>query len=201
MNADDPKKIADPSGTEPVAETWTVPIWLILLFALLFYWGQVFLAENAGGFSKDVYGPYHSAEDVYAANPQDPEAKMRAEGKRIFEVTCILCHQATGLGKEGIAPPLAGSEWVQAPKGDRIARIVLNGLSGPINVKGQDYNLAMLAWRDTYNDDQIAAVLTYIRSQWGNKGGPISPDVVKAARAEAHPGPMSADELLKIPVQ
>jgi mono/diheme cytochrome c family protein len=126
---------------------------------------------------------------------------MRAEGKRIFEVTCILCHQATGLGKEGIAPPLAGSEWVQAPKGDRIARIVLNGLSGPINVKGQDYNLAMLAWRDTYNDDQIAAVLTYIRSQWGNKGGPISPDVVKAARAEAHPGPMSADELLKIPVQ
>ena len=50
MNADDPKKI-DPSGTEPVAESWSVPIWLILIFGLLFYWGQLFLAENAGGFS------------------------------------------------------------------------------------------------------------------------------------------------------
>jgi mono/diheme cytochrome c family protein len=59
----------------------------------------------------------------------------------------------------------------------------------------------MLAWRDNYNDDQIAAVLTYIRSQWGNKGGPIKPELVKAARAEPHPGPETSDELLKIPVQ
>ena len=200
MNADDPKKI-DPSGSEPVAESWSVPIWLILIFGLLFYWGQLFLAENAGGFSKDVYGPFHSDDDVANANPQDPEAKMRAEGKGVFDNTCVLCHQATGLGKEGTAPPLAGSEWVQAAKGDRIARIVLNGLTGTINVKGQDYNLTMLAWRDNYNDDQIAAVLTYIRSQWGNKGGPITPDVVKSARAESHPGPETSDELLKIPVQ
>jgi mono/diheme cytochrome c family protein len=126
---------------------------------------------------------------------------MRAEGRRVFETTCAACHQPTGMGKDGTAPRLAGSEWVQAAGGDRIVRIALNGLSGPINVKGQDWNLTMPPWRDNFSDDQIAAVLTYIRSQWDNKAGPIKPELVKAARAESHPGPESSDELLKIPVQ
>jgi mono/diheme cytochrome c family protein len=134
MNAEEPKKIADPSGPEPVAERSTVPIWLMMVFGFLFfYWGPLFLAENAGGFSKEVYGPYHSYDDVTLANPQDPEAKSRAEGKRVFDLTCSVCHQPNGLGKEGTAPPLAGSDWVQASSGDRIVRIVLNGLTGPIN--------------------------------------------------------------------
>jgi len=201
MNADDPKNNANQSGPEPVAERWTVPIWLIVVFALLFYWSQLFLAQNAGGFSKDVYSPYHSFEAVDLANPQDPMAKQRAEGRKIFEGTCAACHQLTGLGKEGTAPPLSGSEWVQAPGGDRIVRIVLNGLTGPISVKGQEFNLTMVPWRDNFSDDQIAAVLSYVRSQWDNKGGPISPELVKAARAEKHPGPETSDELLRIPIQ
>jgi mono/diheme cytochrome c family protein len=201
MNADEPNKTADQSSPEPVAERWTVPIWLIVAFGLLFYWGQLFLAENAGGFSRDVYGPYHSYEAVNMANPQDPAARLRALGRQVFDKSCTVCHQPNGLGKEGTAPPLAGSEWVQAPGGDRIARIALNGLTGPISVKGQEWNLTMVPWRDNFTDDQIAAVLSYIRSQWGNKAGPIDPKVVAAARAEKHPGPETSDELLKIPVQ
>jgi mono/diheme cytochrome c family protein len=119
----------------------------------------------------------------------------------VFMTTCYACHLETGLGKENTAPPLAGSEWVLAPGGNRIAHIVLYGLTGPINVKGQDWNLTMLPWRETYNDEQIADVLTYIRSQWGNNAGPIDPQVVKAARAEARPNYESSDELLKLPVQ
>jgi mono/diheme cytochrome c family protein len=201
MSPDEPKQTTDVNGPEPVAERWTVPIWLIVVFGLLFYWGQLFLAENAGGFSKDVYSPYRSSDDVAAANPQDPEARTRAEGKRVFDLTCTVCHQPNGMGKEGTAPPLSGSEWVQAASGERIAHIVLYGLTGPINVKGQDWNLTMLAWRDNYNDDQIAAVLTYIRSQWGNKAGPIKPEVVKAARAEARTSYETSDDLKKIPIQ
>ena len=107
----------------------------------------------------------------------------------------------SGLGKEGTAPPLVGSDWVLAPGANRIAHIVLYGLTGPINVKGQEWNLTMLPWRETYSDEQIAAVLTYIRSQWGNKAGPVDPQVVKAARAEARPNYESSEELLKLPVQ
>jgi mono/diheme cytochrome c family protein len=119
----------------------------------------------------------------------------------VFTATCSACHQATGLGQAGTFPPLAGSEWVLAPGGNRIAHIVLYGLSGPINVKGQDFNNTMLAWRETYTDEQIADVLTYIRSEWGNNAAPVDPQVVKAARAEARPNYESSDELLKMPVQ
>jgi mono/diheme cytochrome c family protein len=203
MNPDESNRAVDQSGAEPVAGRSTVPIWLIMVFGLLFYWGQLFLAENAGGFNKDVYNPYQSSEDVAAANPQDPGAKLRAEGLRIFSTTCAACHQASGLGNPGNnVPPLAGSEWVLAEGGNRIARVVLYGLTGPISVKGQEFNGGtMLPWRDTYSDDQIAAVLTYIRSQWGNTGGPIEPQVVKAARADARPSYETADELLKMPVK
>jgi mono/diheme cytochrome c family protein len=203
MNPDAPSKTVNQNGTEPVAERWNVPIWQILVCGLLIYWGSVFMANNAGGFAEVVYNPYHSPEEVDAANPQDPGAKMRAEGRKVFQNTCALCHQLTGLGKEGTYPPLAGSEWVLAPGGNRIVRIVLRGLSGPITVKGQQFNGAMPPFGDNFNDDQIAAVLTYIRSQsdWGNKAGPIAPALVKTARAEKHPAPMSSTELLSIPPQ
>jgi mono/diheme cytochrome c family protein len=203
MNSDAPTKAVPQNGAEPVAGRSTVPIWLIVAFGLLFYWCQLFLAENAGGFNKDVYNPYPSYDEVAAANPQDPEAKRRAEGMRVFLTTCAACHQASGLGNPGNnVPPLAGSEWVEAAGGNRIARVVLYGLTGPISVKGQDFNGGtMLAWRETFSDEQIASVLTYIRSQWGNKAGPIDPQVVKAARAEARTTYETPEELLKLPVQ
>jgi len=201
MNTREPEKNVLQNGAEPAAGRSTVPIWQIIVFALLFYWSALFVTEMAGSFSKDVYNPYHSYDEVASANPQDPGAKLRAEGRRIFETTCAACHQPTGAGKEGTAPPLAGSEWVLAPGGDRIARIALNGLAGPIRVKGQEWNLTMPPWRDNFSDGQIAAVLTYIRSQWDNKAGPIKPELVKAARAEARAGYETSDELLKIPAQ
>ncbi len=203
MNPDETLKAVNQKDAEPVAGRSTVPIWLIIVFGLLFYWSQLFLANNAGDFNKEVYKPYPSFEELALANPQDPEAKRRAEGRKLFEGTCAACHQLSGLGQEGKAPPLAGSEWVLAPGGNRIAHIVLYGLTGPINVKGQDWNLTMVPWKDNFTDDQIAAVLTYVRSQsvWGNKAGPIDPQVVKAARAEGHTGPVTSDELLKLPVQ
>jgi mono/diheme cytochrome c family protein len=200
MNASEPGKISR-NGAEPEAGRSTVPIWQIIVFALLVYWCSLFLAKNAGGFNKDVYNPYHSYDDVAFANPQDPGARLRAEGRRVFETTCAACHQPTGLGKEGTAPPLAGSEWVLAPGGDRIVHIALNGLTGPIQVKGQEWNLTMPPWRDNFSDDQIAAVLTFIRSQWDNKAGPIKPEWVKAARAEGRAGYETSDQLLKIPAQ
>jgi mono/diheme cytochrome c family protein len=201
MNPDPPDRSVNQNGAEPAAGFSTVPIWLVVLFGGALYWGGLFLSDHAGGFNKDVYDPYQSYEDVFAANPQDPAAKLQAEGRRVFETTCAACHQLSGLGQEGKAPPLSGSEWVLAPGGDRIVRVVLNGLTGPITVKGQEWNLTMLAWRDTYNDEQIAAVLTYVRSHFDNKAGPITPELVKAARADKHPGYETSPELLRIPVQ
>jgi len=83
-------------------------------------------------------------------------------------------------------PPLAGSEWVAKPP-EVGARIVLFGLHGPIQVKGKTYDNEMPALGSQLTDEEIAAVLTYVRSSFGNQAGPVSVDVVKAARATNKP--------------
>jgi mono/diheme cytochrome c family protein len=125
----------------------------------------------------------------------------RSKGQKIFQKICAACHQQDAAGKEGVAPPLAGSEWVQAAGGERLVRIVLNGLSGPVQVQGKTWNLAMPPLRENLDDEQIAMVLNYIRSQWGGGGAaPIKSELAATARQEAHPKPETAGELLRISV-
>jgi len=122
-----------------------------------------------------------------------------SKGQAIFQKICAACHQQDGAGKEGVAPPLAGSEWINAPGGERLVRIVLNGLSGPVQVQGKTWNLAMPPLRENLDDEQIATVLNYIRSQWGGEDAvSIKPDVAATARLHAHPQTQTADELLRI---
>jgi mono/diheme cytochrome c family protein len=201
MSQNQTKNPANRDNDEPSVGDVTVPIWLILVFGALFYWGQLYLSEHAGGFDKQVYAPFASFADVDSHNPKSDTDKMRIMGQDVFNKTCTACHQPTGLGKDGTAPPLVGSEWVLAPGPNRIARIVLNGFTGPVSVKGKDWNLTMVPWRDSFDDEHIAAVLTYIRSSWGNNASPVKPEQVAAARKDAHPGPMTAPELEKIPPQ
>ncbi len=123
----------------------------------------------------------------------------RSKGRAIFQKICSACHQQDGAGKDGVAPPLAGSEWIKARSGERLVRIVMNGLNGPIQVQGKTWNLPMPPWRENLDDEQIAVVLNYVRSQWGGEGAaPIKPDMAAAARQQPHPDPETADELLRI---
>jgi mono/diheme cytochrome c family protein/type II secretory pathway pseudopilin PulG len=125
----------------------------------------------------------------------------KSKGRVIFGKICAACHQQDGAGKDGVAPPLAGSEWVKAPNGERLVRIVLNGLNGPIQVQGKTWNIVMPPWRENLSDEEIAIVLNYIRGQWGGEGAaPIKPEVAATARQESHPKPETAEELLRISV-
>jgi mono/diheme cytochrome c family protein len=109
---------------------------------------------------------------------------------------CQVCHQATGLGLEGAFPPLAGSEWLNGPSLIPIA-IVLKGLQGEIVVKGKTYNSVMVPWEAALNDDDLAATLSYARSQWGNRAAPVTAAQVRAARARfaSRSTPWTAAEL------
>jgi mono/diheme cytochrome c family protein len=82
-------------------------------------------------------------------------------------------------------------------------RLVLDGIQGPITVKGVPFNNAMPPWKDTLKDEDIAAVLTYVRSNkiWGNTASAVTPDQVKAVRTKdaGRSSPWAADELLKVP--
>lgn len=187
---------------EPRAGDVTVPIWLILVCGALFYTCQLYLGNHVGGFDGQIYAPFDSPEELVAANPVNEADAAYLTGQDVYNKTCIACHQPNGMGKEGVAPPLAGSEWVLANTPDRITHIVLNGLSGPISVKGKEYNLAMPPWRDLFTDKQLAGVLTYIRDprSFGNKASAVKPEQLAAARKDTHPGPETVPELLKIPV-
>ena len=83
------------------------------------------------------------------------------------------------MGKPGQAPPLAGSEWVNAKGVNRLAHIPLAGLNGPLKVEGKEWNLNMAAMGAALSDADLAAVLTYIRTSWGNKAGEVTADDVK----------------------
>jgi len=83
----------------------------------------------------------------------------------------------------GTFPPLAKSDFLMADK-SRTIEVVLNGLTGPIQVNGQNYNGAMPPMGHA-KDDEIADILTYVRSSWGNQGEPISADEVARVRAKS----------------
>jgi mono/diheme cytochrome c family protein len=90
-----------------------------------------------------------------------------AAGKQLYLLICAACHQPTGLGQEGLAPPLAASDWANGPEG-RLVRIVLQGIGGPVSVNGKEYSLDMPGLAQVLNDEQIAQILSYVRRDLGN---------------------------------
>ena len=104
------------------------------------------------------------------------------KGKALYLVSCSACHQPNGQGLEGIAPPLAGTQWPNESE-ERLARIVLHGLRGPITVAGKEYNLEMPAM-GFFDDQDIAAILTYIRDTWGKPSQPATPKTISLIRAQ-----------------
>lgn len=115
------------------------------------------------------------------------EVAIYNKGRTIFEREgyCGTCHQSDGQGLETVGyPPLAGSEWV-LEKEERLIKLTLKGLYGPITVKGKYYDsqVPMTAYEGLMNDEEMAAVLTFVRNSWGNQGSVITPDQVAKVRA------------------
>jgi len=108
-------------------------------------------------------------------------ANMDSIGRAVY-TTCAICHQANGLGIPGSFSPMAGSEIVLGAPEIPVA-IILHGIRGPVMVKGQTYYGMMLALGGSFSDVQIAAVTTYIRSQWGNAAPAVTPELVATVRA------------------
>lgn len=188
---------------EPGVHQEPVPVLLFIVAILLVYWGMMYLNTNAGGFSRYVYGPYHSYDMVSAVQPGSANDPMKV-GADAYQRYCSPCHQASGMGVPGQFPPLAGSDWVNTEGPNRIIRIILNGLGGPVDVNGVTYNAQMTPFGDTIvSDDELAAIVTYVRNSWGNEGSACTAEEVAAVRAESgdRSRPWSADELLKLPLE
>jgi len=100
----------------------------------------------------------------------------------LYKAKCAACHQATGAGLPNVFPPIAESEWVNGPA-ENLIRIQLRGLMGEITVKGAKYNSVMPP-NAAMTDKEIADVLTYVRTNFGNKASAVTPAMVKKFRGE-----------------
>jgi mono/diheme cytochrome c family protein len=193
---------------EPLVGREPLSLWLIAIYGLAVFFGGAYLGRYAGNFSGDgldyLGGAPRVATKAGAAGAgaeQTAELTPAEKGKKIFSANCATCHQANGLGVAGQYPPLAGSEFVNGGT-RRLGMIVLKGLEGPLTVKGSHFGTAVMQpWEKTLTDQKIAEVLTYIRQEWGNRAGPVSPEGVAALRKELadHPASWHEGDLLAVP--
>lgn len=102
-------------------------------------------------------------------------------GKQVYSTVCIACHQPTGAGLPPVFPTLINTEYVNGSS-ERMAAMVLKGVMGPITVNGIPYNNIMPPQEAMLTDEKIAAVLTYVRGNFGNKAAPVKPEIVTEAR-------------------
>jgi mono/diheme cytochrome c family protein len=142
------------------------------------------------------------AESAGATAPPTTAAKADTivSGVTVYAATCVTCHQATGQGLADKYPPLAGSEWVTGGE-ERMIRVILGGLTGEIEVEGEVFSGLMPPWGPSLSDHEIAAVATYVRSQWGNAAPAVSAVTVGRIRAAtaSRTTPWTAAELRRIP--
>ncbi|MEO0454765.1 MAG: cytochrome c, partial [Verrucomicrobiota bacterium] len=190
--------------SEPDEGSESFPVFGMVYIVAILAGGLIYLGMFSGGFNGDVYDErpgagYISQNDEGVEAPEDPAAKLLKLGKRTYTTYCQSCHQGSGMGVAGVYPPLSGSEWVLDTT-IRPTLIVLNGLQGPIQVKGNTYNQVMAQWGSALSDKEIAAVVSYIRNEWGNQATTIDADYVANIRDSysSKSGAWSAEELLEI---
>jgi mono/diheme cytochrome c family protein len=174
-----------PEGGEP-PQMW---LWIVIFGVLLF--STFYLGLYVGDFSPDPWlqSPEPVAQD---AGPPEPEP---VSGAQVYSSRCVSCHQSNGQGVSGAFPPLIGTSWVQN-KG-QIIRILLHGMQGEVDVKGETYNGNMPAWGSVLNDKEIAAVITHVRQSWANDYSEVTTEEVAAVRSatEGRTDPWSPEEL------
>jgi mono/diheme cytochrome c family protein len=152
--------------------------WIVtLLLGAMFMWGAFYIVISPTG-GQSSYGDQRT---IATLKPKSAAAEVsQVDGKQVYIGKCAACHQANGLGLPGVFPPLADAEWVKDDPAI-LVNILLHGINGEMKVKGVSYKGAMPAW-NMLSDAEIAAVSTYIRSDWGNKESAITEEAVKKQR-------------------
>lgn len=192
--------------SEPSTGPGGLPIALFILLSIALFVSMVYLDNHAGGFNALVPRGFTSSNELVRLAPVDPAMKDFYAGMQVYNrPTCGACHQPNGMGTPGTFPPLAGAEWVNEKDPARVIRIVLDGLTGPIQVKGQPFNSQMPGWRPpALSEQEIAQVITYIRKAWGNNASAVTPEQVAAVmkETEGRGGALwTVEELLKVPLK
>jgi len=181
-----------------------VSLWLVLISAVVVLVGGAVMGQGGSFFG---YGELTKAgymrgkspvPDVIEPVPLPALVLLQKEGANIY-ANCSSCHQPNGMGQTGQFPPLAGSEWVLGNT-EKLAMIIHNGIAGPLEVAGANYNGNMGAVGANLSAKELSALMTYIRTSWGNDASIVTPEMAEAAleiSKERGGGQSSSEELKK----
>ncbi len=167
-----------PEGSLYVSDTEKGKIWRIMYKGEKDKFGEAALANMEKRKSASHIRQPHEVDDNLDKN-------IVAGGEKIYNVYCGTCHQRNGQGASGRFPPLAGTPWVTAEK-KRLITLVLKGLEGRIEVKGETYD-NMMPQHSFLDNEEIANVLTYVRQNFGNKASAVTAEEVAAVRKVISP--------------
>jgi mono/diheme cytochrome c family protein len=175
---------------EPVEGSRPVPKLVLTVIGVLLLWAVVHLYTSFSPMPASV------GDDRVAADFAVP---AQADGGQLYTANCVACHQASGAGVPGVFPPLAKSEWVDAKDPGVMVRILLHGIHGPLTVEGQKYNGEMPHFGEKFSDEEIAALVTHVRSSFGNTASAADAKLVAQVREETkgQTGPWKGDEDLR----
>ena len=162
--------------SDPTERVQPIPLLVAAITLLMVAAGVLYILVSEP-FGASALGDRRTLADL---RPAAAGAAGAVDGKQVFAGNCVACHQATGKGLPGVFPPLDGSEWVT---GDErvVANILLHGIDGELTVAGNTFKGSMPSFQQL-GDAELAAVASYVRSEWSNKAAPIKPEVFAAAR-------------------
>ena len=164
-------------NAEPEEVTRPMPLIVAAVAVGMVVFGALYILLS-GPFGTPALGDRRSLAELRGPAPSASGAG--ADGKQLFTANCVACHQATGKGLPGVFPPLDGSEWaIGDPR--TVANILLHGVTGELEVEGVKYSGAMPAFA-TLSDQELAAVITYVRGAWSNKADAIKPELFEQER-------------------
>jgi len=193
QDIDPSNKAQERENAEPEERIRPMPLLAIAITVVMVLFGVVYIL-TAEPFGTPELGDRRTVADL--SGPVPAAAGAAVDGKAVFAAQCAACHQATGKGLPGVFPPLDGSEWVQ---GDArtLANVLLHGITGKISVAGADYSGAMPSFQKL-SDPELAAVTSYIRSEWSNKAEPLPVSLFEQERkSSTRTTPFDGGEALK----
>lgn len=123
-----------------------------------------------------------AAEAVEPVTLSEAHAASVTRGAQLYSASCGACHQADGQGLAGLAPPLADSEWLLKPQ-EELAAIALFGLSGPIQVRGEDWDMTMPGWAQL-SDQELADLLSYVTAEWAPEPQHVQAELIRSVREQ-----------------
>jgi len=141
----------------------------------------IYVSCNGPGGNQGKVKPAEDASETMAATSLNDITLKR--GEEIYNKVCLACHQADGSGVPMMFPPVTQSKFINGDN-EQLIRVILDGMSGPVEIKGEEYNSIMPPQKDNLDDQEVSDLIYYLRNSFSNSAGDITAEEVARIRKQ-----------------